>query len=512
MTARHPAVPRPTSAAPRRRRRAPGPGTPTTPYPASTRSAPSGSRGTAAVPSQVVAGRAPTATSTTSAGHRRPSASRHRRKGPATAGLPVTSRTPAAAYQGVVSAPTALPRATVSGAAAASTTVTSTPAAAATPATSAPIQPAPMTTSRAPGAVARAGRRRRRPCAGSRRRPSRAGGRRGPRRRSRRRPRGGHPRRSRRARRCAAPPGPVAGVPRRTSSASADTSTPSSSVSHAGSLRSSRCLDSGGRSYGARPSAPMRVRCPSKPCCRSAAAVCAPARPAPTTTTERTACPGDRTGSGRGGWRAPDNGSLRPGGRQMQQDDEARGAGRRRGSALDARAGGARAPWPRATASPSGGCASGSRRRSCWSSPPVVPVRSGARAGGAARPRGRGAGAASRSRTGRARCAVPSAGRGGPAAAGGSASGCSPSSSRPADRPPSPACRDRPSTCCEGAVPVLVTGRSSRSAARVGDHDLVVLERRVVLEDGVLDRVGRERAVGEAGDARAQERRDPEEP
>ncbi|CAM5522222.1 hypothetical protein STENM223S_07470 [Streptomyces tendae] len=50
-------------------------------------------------------------------------------------------------------------------------------------------------------------------------------------------------------------------------------------------------LDSGGRSYGWWGSAPIRVTSPAKPRSRSAAAVCTPAMPAPTTTTRRAAAP-----------------------------------------------------------------------------------------------------------------------------------------------------------------------------------------------------------------------------
>ena len=84
------------------------------PWCSSTRSEPSGSRGSAPA-SQSVVGRAPTAASTTSAAISLPSARLTPLVPTSTTCSPVSSRTPAAAYQGAVSSPTVGPSAATSG-------------------------------------------------------------------------------------------------------------------------------------------------------------------------------------------------------------------------------------------------------------------------------------------------------------------------------------------------------------------------------------------------------------
>ena len=101
--------------------------------------------------SQPVHGRTPTAVTTRSASSQPPPGRASPPGWTDSTGWPSRRSTPAAAYQGTSSPPTASPSAAAAGAAAASSTVTAQPRAAATVASSAPIQPAPTMASRVPG-------------------------------------------------------------------------------------------------------------------------------------------------------------------------------------------------------------------------------------------------------------------------------------------------------------------------------------------------------------------------
>ena len=106
--------------------------------------------------------------------------------------------------------------------------------------------------------------------------------------------------------------------------------------SHVGRGRSSRCFDSGGRSYGATPSAPSTTTRPSKPRSRSAATVWVAARPA--ADDEHVTAGGRRSGRRRGSGRSPRNGSLPSGGTsEMVQERMSGAAGVRRAAAAHPR-------------------------------------------------------------------------------------------------------------------------------------------------------------------------------
>src|SRR5580693_824344 len=227
--------------------------------------------------SQPTSGRTPTAVTTSSAGSHPPPASASPPGSTDATCWPSRSSTPASWYHGAVSAPSSAPRAAASGAAAASSTVTSQPPAAAAVASSAPIQPAPTIASRSPGrssarSASASSMVRRNRCLPPPGRPT-----------------GVAPVAStRRSNRCSAAPArstpssrPVAGWPRHSSTSSVSRS--SRNVVSSISPSISR-LDSGGRSYGGRGSAPTSVTVPAYPAALSSSTVRRPASPAPATT------------------------------------------------------------------------------------------------------------------------------------------------------------------------------------------------------------------------------------
>ncbi len=227
-------------------------------------------------------------TTTSSAGSREPSASSTAPGSTAATPVPQRSAIPASAYQAAIARPTSVGSAPGTGAGPASTTVTSQPACRAAVATSAPIQPAPTSTRRSPG------RSRARSASASSRVCSRWA------RSAPGRTRGSEPvaissasYRTSPASVCRVPavPGPgVSPVARRPVSSSTSSCPKSRSRAVLSVLPSRTSLESGGRSYGACGSSPTSVIRPSQPSRRSTAAHCAPASPAPTTTT-RSVCP-----------------------------------------------------------------------------------------------------------------------------------------------------------------------------------------------------------------------------
>ena len=206
--------------------------------------------------SQPTAGRTPTAVTTSSAASQPPPARARPPGCTDSTGWRSRSSTPAASYHPAVCAPTSAPTAAASGAAAASSTITRQPRAAAAVASSAPIQPAPTIASRSPGR-----RRARSASASSRVRRNRCGP--GPGRATGSAPVASTSRsnscspRSVRSRPLSRP---TAFSPSRRPTPSVARS--SRSVVSSSSPAISR-LDSGGRSYGGRVSAPTRVTAPA---------------------------------------------------------------------------------------------------------------------------------------------------------------------------------------------------------------------------------------------------------